>query len=86
VSLFLHDVYGIYCGLRISPFMITPHFVEHMQLSETLRLSFTCKKLYIVMGDLRVLRRYEMKKNQFQEIKTYFERAKNNEDNIENSN
>ena len=38
---------------------ITMRIVEHLNLIEMMRLSYTCKRLYIILGDLRILSRFQ---------------------------
>ena len=39
---------------------ITGTVVSYLTFTELLRLSYSCKRCYIVMGDLRVLQRFQM--------------------------
>lgn len=43
-----------------SELQITGTFVSYLTFNELLRLSYSCKRIYIVMGDLRVLQKFQL--------------------------
>lgn len=56
----MSDTMGNLYGKSQGELSITKCIVPYLTFSELLRLSYSCKRAYIVMGDLRVLSRFSM--------------------------
>ena len=51
------DVVGTFPGNR-NKLRITQTAVSYLTLIDMMRLSFTCKRLYIILGDYKILKRF----------------------------
>lgn len=54
------DVVGSFPGNR-NKLRITQTTVSYLKLVDMMRMSFTCKRLYIILGDYKILKRFQEK-------------------------
>ena len=60
LRLIMSDMMANLYSKSLNELKITNTIVSYLTLNELLRLSYSCKRMYIVMGDLRVLQRFQI--------------------------
>ena len=60
LQLIMSDTMGNLYGQKFTKgeLFVTQNIVSFLKFTELLRLSYSCKRIYIIMGDLRVLQRF----------------------------
>ena len=57
-QLIIRDVVGVFPGHRFK-LRITQTIISYLALLDMMRLSFTCKRFYIILGDCKILKRFQ---------------------------
>ena len=58
LQLLMSDSMGKLYGKANKELFLTQKIVYYLSITELLRLSYTCKRIYILMGDVKVLHRF----------------------------
>lgn len=58
LQLIMSDTMGNIYGKSHGQLSITQVIVKYLSMTDLLKVSYSCKRLYIVMGDFRVLQRF----------------------------